>query len=443
MAKEQTTFLPCEVSQVDFARLLDRACKVLAEHAIVDRFASILLTCDEDGLHVCASNGGHAVLGLLKLQGEIPDLCVDGKRLLARIEALPPGPIVLAVEREKKSDPEAREVLVIKSRGSRQRYTLPVLPAADYPRPKRSPDARPGAKITIVAKELLLMLERTMWCMNKNFEAPLTYGASLEVSENTHSEGPCLVLATSLNGHAIAMARSELDLDDNDVTTEELKRHLPPLTVMLLRQIAQDVGTLEKVVIEFASDRMAVSSSTDWHFEALPIGQPFAPWEKICPTHSIEAAEGERSIVSFEQPRLLRAIKNAAIAQDHKDQVIHLNFDAGERELRVASGSTAGGDAYDDVPFSAVSPDAPAEILDPDLARRPIEVCSLYLSGAAGSFAGTEKVLLELWEPAGYEKLRGSPPAAEGDAPPPKRCALVVRHPDADGFVLIAPMVRA
>ncbi len=229
------------------------------------------------------------------------EFTVPARKLLDICKALPEGAAIeLSVEGDK-----------VTLRSGRGRYTLGVLPAADYP------TIEPSVTSEIIAvpqKVVKRLIEKTQFAMAQQDVRYYLNGMLLEIR-------PGRIRTVATDGHRLALCDDRLT-GDRDISLQVL---LPRKAVGELGRLLEHSDVPARIELSTSHVRVHLSSAT---FTSKLIDGRFPDYERVMPT-------GEPFMVVAGREQLRQALTRTAILSNEKYRGIRFRLSAGLLHLQA------------------------------------------------------------------------------------------------------------
>ena len=248
-------------------------------------------------------------------KGTDGELTVPARKLLDICRALPAqASIDIKLDKEK---------AVIKS--GRSRFTLMVLPAADFPSIETKQWER---TISLPQKELKGLLEKTQFCMAQQDVRYYLNGLLLEVS-------PKMMRAVATDGHRMAMSETVLATD----TEGEKQVIIPRKGVQELSRFLESSD--EPVEVLFGSNHIRVNFK-ELTFTSKLIDGRFPDYNKVIP-------QKQTILLKLDRDLFRETLSRAAILSNEKYRGVRFNISPGV--LRVTAHNPEQEEAQEELPI--------------------------------------------------------------------------------------------
>ncbi|MGD2084084.1 MAG: DNA polymerase III subunit beta [Chromatiales bacterium] len=230
------------------------------------------------------------------------EFTLPARKLMDICKALPEGaPIELSVEGE-------RAVL----RSGRSRFTLGLLPAADFP--AIEPTA-PSQRLRIAEGDLKRLIERTYFAMAQQDVRYYLNGMLLEA-------GAGRVRAVATDGHRLALSEGKLPGDQEGAEVQVI---LPRKAVLELGRLLADTDA--QVELEISSNHVRMRFGEE-SFTTKLIDGRFPDYERVIPRDA-------NKLVKVERDGFRHALARASILSNEKYRGIRFNISDGVLQLQA------------------------------------------------------------------------------------------------------------
>ena len=309
------------IAKRDLLPLVKRAQAVADKKSTNPVLANLLLTATPEGLRVEATDLYLSVSGSctadVRQQGVY---AVDAKQLLERVAAMADGPLLVRVDGAS---------LVLKAAGAARKYTLHVMPGADFPKLPQ-PDAN-APRFAMSGKALAGLIAQVAFAVSPDDTRPNLNSALLEIRDGT-------LRLVSTDGHRLCKVETKTEAAD--------ARLLIPLkAVHELRKIADSASGEVSVT---CSEPVAFFEADGSTFGVKLVEAQFPAFAKVIPEASAKIARVPR--VAFAE-----ALKAVGLAANSGTGGVKLTLTPGV--LRITSERPDSGDGLDEVPMDYDGPE--------------------------------------------------------------------------------------
>ncbi len=325
-----TTTTKFVASKKPLVRMVTRAAAVADKKSTMPVLAHVLLTAGDGSVNVSATDLFISVMQSCEADVKEPgSVSVPASELLARLKAMPDGPVQVSVGTGCK--------VTVHAVGSKRRFTLFGLPATEYPKlPAVKAD---DAVLTLTATQLFDLIEHTYFSVSKDETRAHLNSALFEVE-------PGVIRMVSTDGHRLT--KYEMPVDGLDAVATML---IPLKVVNELRRALKAIKKQDRpdVAVTIAqSGQVAFFTIRDLCLSAKLIDAQFPPYEAVIP-------KDRDGAFSVDTAALQLAIAGVAVASSKVTDGIKL--DAVEGALKLSSSDAECGDGFDEVSVDYVGPD--------------------------------------------------------------------------------------
>lgn len=323
-----------QIAKKDLLRLCSRCQGVADKKATMPALSNILLTAAGNSLHASATD--MFLLATDHVGAEVAtagSIAVPARELLARVAAMPDGPVHFATS----SSGQA----TIKASTLPRRFTLRCIPASDFPElPKPNPAA---PSLQLGYEQLLKLLNRTKFSISPDETRPHVNSALFEWSRDT------LRMVTT-DGHRLSKA--ETKIEGGDVTSTML---IPLKAINELKRLADDArgeapakdGAKETIRIRQTGPHLFFEVGTSC-FGVKLVDAQFPPYQQVIPKSATRTVKASRR-------GLMDALSAVKLAASDRTNGVKLTCLPGT--LRITSESPDAGNGFDEIPVDSDGPE--------------------------------------------------------------------------------------
>jgi DNA polymerase-3 subunit beta len=316
------------IPKKDLNKLLERCHGVADKKSAVPALANVLLTAEGRSLRVAATDLYLAMSG--QAEAEIStggSIAVSAKDLFERVKAMPEGPVQITTSDGAQT--------TIKAVGQARRYTLPGLPANDFPLlPKPAPDA-PALELPV--ELLALLMARTHFSISPDETRAYVNSALFEWSGDR-------VRMVTTDGHRLS--KMEATVAGTSATATML---IPLKAIGELRRLTDQARSEKVATLTIQqSGPNAFFTVSGMMFSVKRVDAQFPPYQQVIP-----GTPGR----TVRAPRLpfIDALKAIQLAASDRTGGVKLSLVSGA--LRITSVSRESGNAFDEIAVDYDGPD--------------------------------------------------------------------------------------
>jgi DNA polymerase-3 subunit beta len=286
--------------------------------------ANVLLSGSNGRLTMTATDMEVELVAVTKVElQDAGDITVPGRKLVDIVRALPDKAAITI-----SSDGDKAVV-----RSGKSRFTLAILPAADFPSVE---DIKLQQEVSLPQSELKKLIERTHFSMAQQDVRYYLNGMLIEMDSKT-------VRTVATDGHRLAMAQAEVAVPVN----APIQVIVPRKAVMELQRLATGEGNVQ---IAIGQNHIRIQFG-DIRFTSKLIDGRFPDYTRVVPANPTKTVEANRealraalqrtAILSNEKFRGIRlALKPGALVlqahnpeQEEAEEEIDLNYSGEEMEI--------------------------------------------------------------------------------------------------------------
>ncbi|MFO0611333.1 MAG: DNA polymerase III subunit beta [Polyangiaceae bacterium] len=322
-----------QIAKKDLLRLCSRCQGVADKKATMPALSNILLSAAGNSLHASATD--MFLLATDHVPAEVAtagSIAVPARELLARVAAMPDGPVHFATS----SSGQA----TIKASTLPRRFTLRCIPASDFPElPKPDPNA---PTLSLGYEQLLRLLNRTKFSISPDETRPHVNSALFEWARDT------LRMVTT-DGHRLSKA--ETKIEGGDVTSTML---IPLKAINELKRLADDArnepskeGSKDSIRISQTGPHLFFEVGTS-RFGVKLVDAQFPPYQQVIPKSATRTVKAPRKA-------LFDALSAVKLAASDRTNGVKLTCLPGT--LRITSESPDAGNGFDEIPVESDGPE--------------------------------------------------------------------------------------
>jgi DNA polymerase-3 subunit beta len=306
----------------DLTRLLARCQGIASRKSTIPMLANVLLSASGGTLHVSATDMFLLVTDSAPATVTEPGaVALPARELLARVAAMPDGPVQLKVS--------ADGACTVKGDGARK-FTLRTIPATEFPElPK--PDAQ-SASVPVAAEDLATLIDLVHCSISADETRPHVNSALFEWE-------PGRMRMVSTDGHRLSRAEMRSDCD---MTASML---VPLKAIGEIRKLLDGAGEDECVVMRPSGPHLFVEVGTCC-FGVKLVDATFPPYKQVIPKKAGRTLRLPRK--AFVDA--LSAVKLAANERTGGIRLTHVG-----ESLRITSESPDAGNGFDEVAIESAN----------------------------------------------------------------------------------------
>jgi DNA polymerase-3 subunit beta len=322
-----------QIAKKDLLRLCSRCQGVADKKATMPALSNILLTAAGNSLHASATD--MFLLATDQVPAEVAtagSIAVPARELLARVAAMPEGPVHFATS----SSGQA----TIKASTLPRRFTLRCIPASDFPELPKPDPASPS--LTLGYDQLLKLINRTKFSISPDETRPHVNSALFEWTRET------LRMVTT-DGHRLSKA--ETKIDGGDLTATML---IPLKAINELKRLADDARNdasakdgANSIRIRQTGPHLFFEVGTSC-FGVKLVDAQFPPYQQVIPKSASRTVKASRKA-------LVDALSAVKLAASDRTNGVKLTCLPGT--LRITSESPDAGNGFDEIPVECEGPE--------------------------------------------------------------------------------------